>query len=251
MNAGKLRFVLIALVLALAIPVPAGVTLYPPAVSRSFRELGAGTTCLAENRPGEARAHFQQALVLWAANFHAQANLAILAFQEQDMEGARAFFVESLRVFDEYRGQVPRWKTAYAIALELQAAEASTDTDAHVTEDAEAAAALEAQREAWLKTAARMRREAARERDMTYPGRYRFEYGKLLYALHEYESARDQYVLAVTASPDLKEAWAELSVCWFLLGNCEEARAAYGRAWELGAAMHPDFVRDLKSRCGE
>ena len=251
MNAGKFRFVLMMIVLVLSIPVFSSVSLYPPAVSRSFRELGAGTTCLQENRPGEARKHFQQAISHWGANFHARANLAILAFQEQDMEEARSLFGESLRVFDEYRGQVPRWKTAYAIALELQAAEAGTDTDADVTEDEAAAAALEAQREAWLKTAARMRREAARERDMTYPGRYRFEYGKLLYALHEYESARDQYTFAVAASPDLKEAWAELSVCWFLLGNCEEARAAYGRAWELGASMHPDFVRDLKARCGE
>ncbi|MCK7535053.1 MAG: hypothetical protein MZV63_30720 [Marinilabiliales bacterium] len=47
--------------------------------------------------------------------------------------------------------------------------------------------------------------------------------------------------------PELKEAYANLAVSCFVLGDCDGAMRAYRTAKEKGASVLPAFEKDLKS----
>ena len=224
-----------------------------------------GRDFMDKNKFKKARKRFEEALQRFNINFRAYANLAILDTIEKNHDGAQQNFETSLRTFEPYRDRLVQWKIGYVSGLEKKAAELQAEIlalEAAETVDTEEATkppetgetpekTLEEQLADLQQTIGDLWKEIEMDRRMVYPAVYRARYGDLLFDRKDFEHAKQQYMLAVETDPTTRDAWANLAICWFLQGNCPEARAAFLRAKELGAAVNPNFEKDLKTLCGE
>ena len=215
------------------------------AVSRGMELLDAGDL-------ERARERFTRAVELLDVNFHAYAYLAILDLMEKDALSSHENFQESMGRFDRFQRLVIEQKSNCANVIENMVVSMQSEQQSpHDAASDPVPPDLMDQQTALLNRAAALRAEVEADRAMVYPALYRFKYGELLFGMSQFEQAKFQYQLAVEANPDTKDAWVGLSVCWFILGNCPEAKAAFIRASELGAVVNPSFQRDLLARCGQ
>ena len=97
---------------------------------------------------------------------------------------------------------------------------------------------------------ANLEKELEVDKSKKYDAFFRFKYGNLLFGMKKSQEAKAQYELAVDAEPEFKDTYSNLSVCYFIEGNCAKALEAYKKAKKLGAQVHPQFEKDLIARCG-
>jgi len=224
-----------------------------------------GRDFMEKNKFKKARKRFEEALQRFDINFRAHAHLAILDTIEKNHDQAQQHFENSLRTFEPYRDRLVQWKIGYVSGLERKvteiqeeirvrdAAEATGESVAAVPPDTESEGEkpLEEQLADLQQTIGDLWKEIELDRQMVYPAAFRARYGDLLFDRKDFEHAKQQYMLAVETDPTTRDAWANLAICWFLQGDCPEARAAFLQAKELGAAVNPNFEKDLKTLCGE
>ncbi len=95
-----------------------------------------------------------------------------------------------------------------------------------------------------------MKKEYEKDKNMQYDAFFRFKYGNTLMALRDIKGAIEQYKAAIEQDPNLKDAYTNISVAYFLTGDCPNAVKYYKLAKEKKAKINRNFERDLKKRCG-
>ena len=219
---------------------------------RSTEELSLGRKSLEAGNLVEARQRFIRSVELLDINFHGFACLAILDLMEKDASSSLENFQKSLENFDAFKALLIASKSNHALAIENLVARLQSDASTGDDPGPEATAPDDVDQETiLLDRASVIRGQVAADSQMVYPAYYRLRFGELLFTMSDFDRAKQQYQLAVEADPEAGDAWAGLSLCWFIIGDCKEAKSAFVRASQLGAAMNPSFEADLLARCGE
>ncbi len=219
--------------------------------SNSMKEIEKGKKALDSGRLSVADKHFRKALKLMEQNYQAVAYRGIVAFMKKDLKKSLAFFQESIEKFDVYKKYILERQRDYARTLQKRLNTYRVELDKHDAQyNGVNGSELENDYNSKKNLLNSLMKQIEKDKEMKYPAFFRFKYGNALFASREVKAAKEQYIAAVKTDPGFKDAYANLSVCWFIEGNCDKAVDAYKKAKALKAKINPRFEQDLKRRCG-
>ena len=225
--------------------------LYSKPQTNSMNQLKRGENALNAGHLEKAEKHFMKAVKLMDENYQAYAYLGIVAFMKRDLKTAQVRFEESLKKFEPYKTLVLDRMREYIRTLETNQGKTRLGLSRSHTPDPTASQSdMEARYDYQQRRIKEFNEEYENFQNMKYPAFFHFKYGNVLLSSGQRLKAKSQYLGAVEADPSYKDAYANLAVCCFLEGDCEQAVKAYKKAKELKAKMNPKFEADLKKKCG-
>jgi len=198
----------------------------------------------------KAKKLFKKAIKQFDRTYQAYAYLGIIASMEKDYPTSLNYFKESLKQFERYKTHILERKKDYMLKFKTKATELRSVLDNHDMQYLGLnATEYESRYTDYKNKAKNLEEELKKDKDMKYDAFFRFKYGNVLMATKNREYAKQQYQLAIDANPNFKDAYANLAVCYFLDGDCNNAMQIYKKGKQLGTKFHPKFEQDLLKRC--
>ncbi len=240
----------------------------------STKHIEKGKAYLEKGKLSKAEKEFNKAIKAWKHAYAAYAYLGIVYYQKRDFVKSKEYFEKSLKEFAEFKKNYLKMKLDYMKEFETKAKQLGIVLDKHTLQSASGniqeyydyllvqkayrgrsisysvnPAMFESFRNDYINKYNKLKKEYQRDQKMEYDAFFRFKYGNTLMALRDIKGAIEQYSLALKSDPELKDAYANLSVAYFLSGDCGNAVKYYRIAKKKGVKINRNFERDLKKRC--
>ncbi len=247
---------MVLMALMLAIPVQVHGQKIPELYNRrersSMNQLKKGEKALDARKLKRARSYFLKAIKFMEKNYQAYAYLGIVESMRGNLKEAEKRFKESMAMFEPYKILILERRTEYIRKFENIQGASRLDFDKTLNpKDVNGSSSTaEIEYNDKQKMIKEYNDDYAKFKRMKYPAFFHFKYGNMLMAAGREPEAKLQYISAVESDPSFKDTYANLAVCWFIEGNCEEALKAFKKARELKAPINPRFEIDLKKKCG-
>ncbi len=226
--------------------------MYSKTMASSTKYIEKGKKYLEKNKISKAEKEFNKAIKAWKHAYAAYAYLGIVYYQKRDFVKSKEYFEKSLKEFAEFKKNYLKMKLDYMKEFERKAKQMQIELDKHDMQyQGKNAVAMESQKVEYENKYKNMKKEYEKEKNMQYDAFFRFKYGNTLLVLREYKDAINQYEEAVKQNPKYKEAYVNLSVAYFLIGDCQNAVKNFKIAKKLKAPINRNFERDLKKKCSE
>jgi len=221
--------------------------------AESFKHVEKGIQLLEKNKVSKAKAAFKKAIKEQDIQYMAHAYLGIIAAVEKEPEQAKKHFEDSMSKFKAYKEQLLRNKKDYLKNLESRAISLRIELDQHNMQQSgeDNAAQKESQHHDMAARVKELTKDYEKAQEMKYNAFFRFKYGNLLWSLKNQAGAKEQYLLAVDADPEFKDVYANLTVCYFIEGDCPNALATFKKGKDLKTPFHPKLEEDLLNKCKE
>ena len=248
--------------------------LYNKVQADSTKHIEKGKIYLKKGRVSKAEKEFEKAIKAWKHAYVAYAYLGIIYYQKRDFLKSKEYFEKSIREFSKFKENYLKMKLDYLKEFERRAKELGIVLDKHNLQygsgDQEEyfkysemmramrgrgisysvnPTVFEAYKNDYLNKYKNLKKEYEKDKKMQYDAFFRFKFGNTLMALKDVRSAIEQYRAAIKQNPNLKDAYTNLSVAYFLLGDCSNAVKYFKLAKKKGAKVKRNFERDLKRRC--
>ncbi len=225
--------------------------LYNKVMGPSTKHIEKGKKYLKKNKISKAEKEFKAAIKSWEHAYAAYAYLGIIYYQKRDFKKSKEYFEKSIKEFSEYKKNYLKMKLDYMKEFQRKAKQLQIQLDKHDMQYRGVnATEYENKKIEYENKYKNMKKEYERDKNMQYDAFFRFKYGNTLMALRDVKGAIEQYRMAIEQDPNLKDAYTNLSVAYFVSGNCAEAVKYYKIAKQKKAKINPNFERDLKKRCG-
>ncbi len=225
--------------------------LYNKVMGPSTKHIEKGKKYLKKNKVGKAEKEFKAAIKSWEHAYAAYAYLGIIYYQKRDFKKSKEYFEKSIKEFAEYKKNYLKMKLDYMKEFQRKAKELQIQLDKHDMQYRDVnATEYESRKNDYENKYKNMKKEYEKDKKMQYDAFFRFKYGNTLMALRDIKGAIEQYRAAIEQDPNLKDAYTNISVAYFLTGDCPNAVKYYKLAKEKKAKINKNFERDLKKRCG-
>lgn len=196
-----------------------------------------GNNALRGNKLDKAEELFKQALKENPWAYDAQSFLGIIEMQRNNPSGAVTLLGEGLKLFETYKKEKIEDKKAYLDKLTQQrmaSANPSIEEEQRIFQKAE-----------------QLKGEIEDDGKLIFPSMFRFQLANAHLMVNQLEEAKAQYLVLLDLDPEFKDAYANVSICLFNLGDVEKAYEFYETGKKKGTKFHPDFVTQLKQRAGK
>ena len=248
--------------------------LYNKVQADSTRHIKKGKIYLKNNNIEKAEREFKKAIKAWKHAYIAYAYLGIIYYQKKDFYKSKEYFEKSLSEFSKFKENYLRMKYDYLKEFERRAKELGIVLDKHNLQSASGDSreyfdymlmqkalrgrsisysvnptVFEAYKNDYVNKYKNLKKEYERDKNMQYDAFFRFKYGNTLMALKDVKGAIEQYLEAIKQNPDLKEAYVNLSVAYFLSGDCFNAVKYYRTAKKKGAMVNRSYEHELRKKC--
>ncbi len=225
--------------------------LYNKVMGPSAKHIEKGKKYLKKNKISKAEKEFKAAIKSWKHAYAAYAYLGIIYYQKRDFNKSREYFEKSIEEFSEYKKNYLKMKLDYMKEFQRKAKQLQIELDQHDLQYMGInATEFETKKNEFENKYQNMKKEYEKDKNMQYDAFFRFKYGNTLMALRDIKGAIEQYKAAIEQDPDLKDVYTNISVAYFLTGDCQNAVKYFKFAKEKKARISPNFERDLKKRCG-
>ncbi|BBB33294.1 hypothetical protein TTHT_1836 [Thermotomaculum hydrothermale] len=249
--------------------------LYNKVQADSTKHIEKGKKYLKNNNLKKAEKEFKDAIKAWKHAYAAYAYLGIVYYQKRDFNKSKEYFEKSIFEFQKFKENYLKMKRDYIKNFELRAKELGIVLDKHnlnygagdaleYYQYSEQMRALrgrsisysvnptvfEAYKNDYVNKYKNLQKEYEKDKNMQYDAFFRFKYGNTLMALKDFRGAIEQYSAAINQDPNLKDAYTNLSVAYFMLGDCNNAKKYYELAKKKKAFVRGNYVNALKKRCG-
>ncbi len=224
--------------------------LYNKVMGPSTKHIEKGKKYLAKNKLSKAEKEFKEAIKAWKHAYAAYAYLGIIYYQKKDFLKSRTFFEKSIEEFATFKENFLKMKLDYMKEFERKAKELQIELDKHDMQYRGVnATTYETKKAEYENKYKNLKKEYEKDKNMQYDAFFRFKYGNTLMALRDFREAINQYKMAIAQDPELKDAYTNLSVAYFITGDCPNAVKYYRIAKKKKAKINRNFERDLKKRC--
>ena len=225
--------------------------LYNKLMGPSAKHIEKGQKYLEKNKVSKAEKEFKAAIKAWEHAYAAYAYLGIIYYQKRDFAKSKEYFKKSLDEFAEYKKNYLKMKLDYMKEFQRKAKELQIELDQHDLQyKGVNTTTFQAKKDEYENKYKNMKKEYEKDKNMKYDAFFRFKYGNTLMALRDIKGAIEQYRMAIEQDPNLKEAYTNISVAYFLTGDCSNAVKYFKLAKEKKAKINKNFERDLKKKCG-
>ncbi len=225
--------------------------LYNKVMGPSTKHIEKGKKYLEKNKIAKAEKEFNEAIKAWEHAYAAYAYLGIIYYQKRDFAKSKEYFEKSIKEFAEFKKNYLKMKLDYMKEFERKAKQLQIQLDKHDMQYVGInATEYETKKNEYENKYKNMKKEYEKDKNMQYDAFFRFKYGNTLMALRDVKGAIEQYTAAIEQNPNLKDAYTNLSVAYFISGDCVNAVKYYKLAKEKKAKINKNFERDLKKRCG-
>ncbi len=225
--------------------------MYNKTMAVSTKHIEKGKEYLSKNKISKAEKEFKEAIKAWKHAYAAYAYLGIIYYQKRDFKKSKEYFEKSLKEFAEFKENFLKMKLDYMKEFERKAKQLQIELDKHDMQYVGInATQYEAKKNDFENKYKNMKKEYEKDKNMQYSAFFRFKYANTLMALRDYKEAIEQYTAAINQDPNLKDAYTNLSVAYFITGDCVNAVKYYKLAKEKKAKINKNYERDLKKRCG-
>ncbi|BBB33293.1 hypothetical protein TTHT_1835 [Thermotomaculum hydrothermale] len=247
----KRFFVMLCLVLTFGFAYGQTATsLYNKVMGPSTKHIEKGKKYLKKNKISKAEKEFKDAIKSWKHAYAAYAYLGIIYYQKRDFNKSKEYFEKSIKEFAAFKENFLKMKLDYMKEFQRKAKELQIELDKHDMQyQGINATAYETKKVEYENKYKNMKKEYEKDKNMQYDAFFRFKYGNTLMALKDFKGAIEQYSAAINQDPNLKDAYTNLSVAYFVTGDCANAVKYYKIAKEKKAKINKNFERDLKKRC--
>ncbi len=250
--------------------------LYNKVQAESTLYIKKGKVFLKQNNLDKAEKEFKKAIKAWKHAYAAYAYLGIIYYLEKDFLKSKMFFEKSIDEFAEFKKNYLKMKFDYLKQFQTKAKQLGLVLDKHNLQSGSGnvleyfdyllmqkalrgrsisysvnPAEFESYRNDYVNKYKNLLKEYEKDKNMQYDAFFRFKYGNTLMALRDFREAINQYKMAIAQDPELKDAYINLSVAYFITGDCPNAVKYYRIAKKKKAKINKNFVRDLKKRCGK
>lgn len=225
-------------------------SLFSKNYSNGMNDMENGKKALEKNNLHKAKKHFEKAIKSFDKTYQAYAYLGIIYAMSKDYNNSLKYFQESLKIFDEYKAHILERKTDYMKEFERKANTAKIELDQHdIQYQGGNATAGESMVNDYKNKVNALKEEIEIDKNLKYDAFFRFKYGNILMVTGNRNIAKQQYLLAVETNPDFKDTYANLSVCYFMDGDCANALKIYNEGKKLGTNFQSKFEQDLLKKC--
>ena len=240
----------------------------------STKHIEKGKRYLKKGSLSKAEKEFKKAIKAWKHAYAAYAYLGIVYYNKGDFLKSKEYFEKSIREFANFKENYLKMKLDYMKEFETKAKQLGIVLDKHTLQSASGniqeyydyllvqkayrgrsisyavnPTMFESYRNDYVNKYKNLKKEYEKDKNMQYDAFFRFKYGNTLMALRDIKGAIEQYSLAIKQNPELKDAYTNLSVAYFLSGDCGNAVKYYRLARAKRAKINKSFEKDLKSRC--
>ncbi len=274
---GKIKFFLLTFLFVSTIVLgQTASALYNKVQAESTLYIKKGKVYLKQNNLNKAEKEFKKAIKAWKHAYAAYAYLGIIYYLEKDFLKSKMFFEKSIEEFAEFKRNYLKMKFDYLKQFQTKAKQLGLVLDKHNLQSGSGnvleyfdyllmqkalrgrsisysvnPAEFESYRNDYVNKYKNLLKEYEKDKNMEYDAFFRFKYGNTLMALRDFREAINQYKMAIEQDPELKDAYTNLSVAYFITGDCQNAVKYYRIAKKKKAKINRNFERNLKKRCGK